>query len=646
VTPKEREDGAWALLAALEKAKEAHFNKVARLASSLEVLLPNHDGTLAASIERHQQHTILNGEEQSHSTDPAFWSLPEIVADPSKLNGDTVRTILQATRQGRRVDLKTIEAILKAATVHFQAQSDWIVKLPPLLPQQQLTVIGDLHGSLSDLEAVLGLTGEPNANNVLVFNGDFADRGDHGIEIILLVSSLCLAYPDYVHVNRGNHEDLTLSMAYGLAAEVQHKYGAHLFQSNLSPLLDALFRSLPLVTLIEGDALIVHAGPPPPSMTLERIGHYLQDDHSQGFSRTIQIESKPSKEQKAQEIIEALLWSDPIVDEGKLVDYHEDNSVHLSGWIFNDSRGAGRQYDASMIRHVLEQGGLHRFIRSHEVVQHGCERYSIERSLKNNTSAGNTPSNQSQKPLELFTVFSASRYPHKEGFNQGALLKLLPDGKHTVIRYATEEDEPRVGSVFTSFDEENTCSPLCKVDSLSIFRALRQVVSPHKSRLVEALQQLRSERPSKQVPFQEVADTIMEVCKLHESGIDKPGARLALAEALSLSCRDNQAPDTITLDKCLGNLLQEEEDEDDIEFLLETTPFLPWLRDVFEMVDADHDGVLSRSEWLKAVDKLNSDLREDQKHIDAEKTWKLLDRDGDGEVGLKEWDELGKVLSR
>lgn len=72
----------------------------------------------------------------------------------------------------------------------------------------KLTVVGDLHGQLSDLLYIFEESGPPSLNNKFVFNGDFVDRGPNGLEIFVL---LLLAYvtegPEVISLNRGNHED-------------------------------------------------------------------------------------------------------------------------------------------------------------------------------------------------------------------------------------------------------------------------------------------------------------------------------------------------------------------------------------------------------------------------------------------------------
>ena len=630
---KDRDDGAgaWALFSALEKAKEARYVEVSRLVSSLEALLPNKDGTLSVSIQNHEQHRIAS---EAHTSDPAFFSLPEVIADPTTISGDTVRTLLKATRQGRRVGLATIETILKAASQHFQGQPR-ILNLPPLQESQQLTVVGDLHGSLSDLEAVLGLTGEPSRNNLIVFNGDLADRGENGVEVIVIVSALCLAYPDCVYANRGNHEDLSLSIAYGLAAEVQHKYGAAVFRK-LSPMLDTFFRSLTLATVVEKDALIVHAGPLPPNVRLSDVAStFAENDNAKGPSRTIRnnpetgvaLTEQQQQQYRSQEIIEALLWSDPIIEDEKLVDYH---GLGGSGLGFNVSRGAGQKFDASVVRHQLQSESLTRLVRSHEAVRRGCERYTI--------SQGNQET-LNKLPLEFFTVFSASRYPHKEGFNQGALLKLFSGGRHSVLRFATEEDE--LGSSVTSFDEKVSCSPLCGVDCASVLRSLQEAAIFQKKQLIDSLELLAKEQNSKTLPFEEAANTIIRTLTLNEPGLNNSSARMALARALSIQSNNNNPPETVDLAQCIATLVPEGLD---IGSFQEMASFYPWLRAVFELVDVNHDMVITKDEWLAAVDTINSKLPKGADPINAEATWKILDRNGDNFVSFSEWNELGISL--
>lgn len=130
-------------------------------------------------------------------------------------------------------------------------------RLPPAI-----SVIGDLHGSLRDLAVVLDLCGPPNPHtgNVLVFNGDFVDRGEDSVEVLAIILLLKLASPTCVHLNRGNHEDIFVGRMYGFYEELLRKYGDKttiLYQD-----IATVFSQLSLAAVIPGVAFIVHAGLP------------------------------------------------------------------------------------------------------------------------------------------------------------------------------------------------------------------------------------------------------------------------------------------------------------------------------------------------------------------------------------------------
>lgn len=83
-----------------------------------------------------------------------------------------------------------------------------------------VTVVGDLHGDLADLTEILKITGYPNPNNILIFNGDFVDRGVCGVEVLSTILALKAVHPRWVYINRGNHEDEQLAKAYEFHSEV------------------------------------------------------------------------------------------------------------------------------------------------------------------------------------------------------------------------------------------------------------------------------------------------------------------------------------------------------------------------------------------------------------------------------------------
>ena len=69
------------------------------------------------------------------------------------------------------------------------------------------------------------LSGLPNASNKYVFNGDFVDRGEHGLEVVIVLFAMFASTSDggdTVFLNRGNHEDAAVCRVYGFEKEVTY----------------------------------------------------------------------------------------------------------------------------------------------------------------------------------------------------------------------------------------------------------------------------------------------------------------------------------------------------------------------------------------------------------------------------------------
>lgn len=62
------------------------------------------------------------------------------------------------------------------------------------------------HGQFYDLHNLLSIITPPSEDHMIVFNGDFVDRGSWSIEVVLTLFAYKWLYPERVFLNRGNHE--------------------------------------------------------------------------------------------------------------------------------------------------------------------------------------------------------------------------------------------------------------------------------------------------------------------------------------------------------------------------------------------------------------------------------------------------------
>jgi len=63
-----------------------------------------------------------------------------------------------------------------------------------------------------------------------LFNGDFVDRGSFSTEVMILLLAFMVYNPRCIHLNRGNHETLSMNKMYGFEGEVKAKYDIKVFE--------------------------------------------------------------------------------------------------------------------------------------------------------------------------------------------------------------------------------------------------------------------------------------------------------------------------------------------------------------------------------------------------------------------------------
>uniref|UniRef100_A0A668S8X7 Serine/threonine-protein phosphatase n=1 Tax=Oreochromis aureus TaxID=47969 RepID=A0A668S8X7_OREAU len=192
---------------------------------------------------------------------------------------------------------------------------------------KEITICGDLHGRLDDLLLIFYKNGLPSAETPYVFNGDFVDRGKKSVEVVILLFAFLLLYPDYMHLNRGNHEDHIMNLRYGFTKEVMQKYKTH--GSEILQLFQDVFSLLPIATVIDGKILITdldflssietQINAYRKSILLEDIGFILHCNMKpiSYYNKVIVVsQSHDHLKTKQQGQIVDILWSDPKIQDG------------------------------------------------------------------------------------------------------------------------------------------------------------------------------------------------------------------------------------------------------------------------------------------------------------------------------------------
>ena len=102
---------------------------------------------------------------------------------------------------------------------------------------------------------------------LIVYAGDYVDRGMFSVETISLLVCLKLRYPNRVHLIRGNHESRGVTQSYGFYTECSRKYG----NANVWHYFTDMFDFLTLSVVIDNQIFCVHGGLSPSIHSVDQI---------------------------------------------------------------------------------------------------------------------------------------------------------------------------------------------------------------------------------------------------------------------------------------------------------------------------------------------------------------------------------------
>ena len=236
----------------------------------------------------------------------------------------------------------------------------------PQAPPGGLIIVGDTHGQFTDLVGKIfsdKVAGFPSPHNVFIFNGDFVDRGENSLGVIVTLLAIKLALPDALHLVRGNHESIQMNIMFGFTDELQKKFGDEALQ--LFHLFTETFNALPLAAVVHDSVFVVHGGIGPVTykMTLDdldKLNRFKQPDFAQTPLDSMREAEPPIlTDEELQELngVGELLWSDP--------------ADRTTGFKRNSRGGGTTAFGADITQQFLALNGLQYMVRSHVMKQAG-----------------------------------------------------------------------------------------------------------------------------------------------------------------------------------------------------------------------------------------------------------------------------------
>ncbi|XP_051034856.1 serine/threonine-protein phosphatase with EF-hands 1 [Phodopus roborovskii] len=469
-------------------------------------------------------------------------------------------------------------------------------------PSKEITICGDIHGKLDDLLLIFYKNGLPSENNPYVFNGDFVDRGNNSMEILMILLVSFLVYPTDLHLNRGNHEDFMMNLRYGFTKEILHKYKLH--GRKILQILEEVYTWLPIGTIIDNEILVIHGGisestdlntlhkiqrnkmrsvlMPPMSINEEQAFDLRRNKAGSstvlpGKTESEKFSSEQLTKHEWEQIID-VLWSDP---RGR------------KGCYPNTSRGGGCYFGPDVTSKILSKNQLKMIIRSHECKPDG---YEICHDGK------------------VITVFSASNY-YEEGSNRGAYIRLSYGSTPQFFQYQV-----------TSTSCLNPLHQRVSAMEFSAFKILKERMLSRKTDLINAFQ-LRDYSRSGRISLAQWAFSMESIL-----GLNLPWRSLS-SHLVNIDHDGNvdymSSFDDIHIEKPLKEIKSS---------LIETLyRYRSDLKIIFNVIDTDHSGLISMDEFRTMWKLFNTHYNV---HIDDSQIDELactMDFNKDGSIDFNEF---------
>lgn len=254
------------------------------------------------------------------------------------------RKVLELAKEALEVDAGRFVALVEEVTHVLEKEvrkvGGMLVrgKLVTLEPEGDTVVVGDVHGDLESLVHILKDSNfiknaqQRQKDTMLIFLGDYGDRGFYSAEVYYVVLMLKQSFPENVILMRGNHEgpeDL-LASPHDLPFQFQQRFGkdGDAAYACVRRLFDQLYNAV----LVKNQYVLIHGGFPTTACSLDDLAFAHEKHPKETF-------------------LEEILWNDP-----------EENMTGTCA----SPRGAGKLFGSDVTARFLEMYQVNVLVRGHE----------------------------------------------------------------------------------------------------------------------------------------------------------------------------------------------------------------------------------------------------------------------------------------
>ena len=255
-----------------------------------------------------------------------------------------------------------------------------LIELDIDINDEEIYVIGDIHGNLNSLTKLMDLINKNNPKYI-IFLGDIVDRGPKQLECLLLVLSLKILEPERYILLKGNHETLEMNQYYGFYQVFMNKYNDSIKFKQVIAVYDVL----PFCVIVNDSILCIHGGIPENREVLKE---------TKGLIRS---ELNNATLNKISEDLFQIMWNDP--------------KPALKGFEQSFRGGDTKFFGEDVFNEFMKYNNLDYLIRAHECFMEGY-RWFFHKRLLSIFSSANYRGNDYPNPASYAIIKNNKVFPH------------------------------------------------------------------------------------------------------------------------------------------------------------------------------------------------------------------------------------------